>query len=102
DERVSGEARPADAVRVPERDRAAVDVQALVRNAELVAAVEHLDGERLVQLPQIDVADLVSGALQQARNGEPRADAHLVRLAAGDREAPEYPERRQIALLGEL
>ena len=61
----------------------------LLRDAELVAAVEHLDGERLVELPQADVVHLQARALQQARHREDRADAHLVGLAAGDREAAE-------------
>ena len=91
-------ARAAHAVGVADRDRAAVDVELLHRDAELVAAVEHLHGERLVQLPQADVVDLQAVALQAARNGEDRADAHLVGLAAGDREAAEDAQRLQAAL----
>ena len=45
------------AVRMADRDRAAVDVQLLGIDAELVAAVDHLHGERFVQLPQVDVVD---------------------------------------------
>src|SRR5262245_59372166 len=50
DQRVADEARAAHAVGVAERDRAAVDVEALVGNADVVAAIEHLYRERLVQL----------------------------------------------------
>ena len=54
------------AVRMADRDRAAVDVQPVVGNAEPVAAVDHLHGERFVQLPQIDVLDLHAGLLAAA------------------------------------
>src|ERR1700735_849499 len=50
-------ARAAEAIWVTDRDRAAVDVEALVRNAQRVAAVDRLDGERLVEFPQPDVVD---------------------------------------------
>ena len=43
--------------------------------------------------------DLQAGALQQPGHREHRADAHLVGLAAGDREAAEDAERLQVALL---
>src|SRR6266581_4543250 len=46
DERVAGEPRPGHAIGVAEGDRAAVDVQALVRDAEPVAAVNDLHRER--------------------------------------------------------
>jgi hypothetical protein len=51
DECVTDEACAAHAVRMTHRNRAAVDVQTLVRDAELVAAIEHLTGECLVQFP---------------------------------------------------
>src|SRR5436190_22179527 len=51
DERVPDQAGARDAVRMADRDRAAVHVEAVVRDAELVAAVDHLYRERLVQLP---------------------------------------------------
>src|SRR5258707_5236724 len=99
---VAGEPRSGHAVGVAEGDRAAVDVQALVRDAEPVAAVDHLHRERLVQLPQADVLHPQARARKQSRHREHRADAHFVRLAAGDREAAEDPERLQVALFGEL
>ena len=102
DQRVAGQALAADAVRVADRDRAAVDVEPVHRDAELVAAVEHLHREGLVQLPQVDVVDRQAQALEHLRHREHRADAHLVGLAAGDREAEEAAERLQAALLGEL
>src|SRR2546422_5900658 len=102
DERMAGEARARHTVGVTEGDRAAVDVQPLVRDAEPVAAVDHLHGERLVQFPQTNVFHFQPGAREQSRHGEHRADAHFVRLAAGYREAAENPKRSQVALFGEL
>ena len=90
----------AHAVGVADRDRAAVDVEPVVGNAELVAAVDHLHGKSLVQLPEADVLDLEPGALQQLRHRVDRADAHFVRFAAGDGEATEHPERREAAARG--
>src|SRR5690242_1058456 len=98
DERVADEARSGDAVGMAHRDRAAVHVEALVRDAELVAAVDHLHRERLVQLPQADVADLEAGALEQLRDRVHGPDAHFVGLAARDREAAVDAERLQAAL----
>ena len=84
-----------------DRDRAAVDVENVVRDAELVLAVEHLHREGLVELPQADVAHLEPEAIEQLRNREHRPDAHLVRLSAGDGHADIAAERFQPALLGE-
>src|SRR6185295_1849343 len=55
DQRVTGEALAADAVRMADRDRAAIDVEPVHRDAELVGAIEHLHRERLVEFPEIDV-----------------------------------------------
>jgi len=87
DQRVHGHARAAHAVRMTDRNRAAVDVEAIVRNAQRVAAVHGLHRERLVELPQSDVVDLEPVLLEQLRHRKHRTDAHLARLAAGDREA---------------
>src|SRR5271165_612909 len=102
DQRVAGEARAAHAVRVADRDRAAVDVELVVVDTELVAAVDHLHGEGLVELPEADVVHLEAVGLEELRNGEHRPDAHLVWIAAGDRDAAIDPERRQVALAREL
>src|SRR2546425_191058 len=102
DERVADHARAAHAVRMADGDGAAVDVQFLHRDSELVAAVDHLHGERLVQLPEIDLAHRDAGALQKARHGEDGPDPHLVRLAGGDGETAEDPERVQPAAFGQL
>src|SRR5688572_19433935 len=46
--------RPAAAERMAERDRAAIHVQPRATDRQLTEAGEHLDGERLVQLDQVD------------------------------------------------
>ncbi len=102
DQRMAGQARAAHAVGVADRDRAAVDVELVVVDAEPVAAVDHLHGEGLVQLPEADVVDLEAVRLEELRHGEHRADAHLVRIAAGDRDAAIDAERREVALAREL
>src|SRR5207237_8452755 len=79
-------------------NRAAVHVETIVGDAEPIAAVDHLHRERFVQLPQIHVVHLRSGPLQELRDGEHRADAHLGRLAAGDGESSEHAERLQTLL----
>ena len=55
---------PAHAEWMADRDGAAIDVEALVGNAEPVAAIEDLHGERLVELPEPDVLHREPGALQ--------------------------------------
>src|ERR1700716_4057778 len=102
DERVSGKTGTADPVGMTHGNGAAVDVQPLIGNAQLISAVEDLAGEGLVQFPQIDVADLVAGTLQEARYRINGTDAHLVGLAAGDGEAAEYPQRLETAPLRQL
>src|SRR5205085_1628855 len=57
DQGMSDEPRAAHAERMPDRDRAAVHVEPFLRNAEAVAAMEDLHGERLVELPEPDVVD---------------------------------------------
>ena len=84
-----------------DRNRAAVDVQSLHRNAQRIRAVQHLHRERFVEFPQADVVDAQARALQQFRHREYRADAHFVGLAAGHREAAEDAQRLQAALFGQ-
>src|SRR5471032_2699727 len=102
DQRVAGQARARHAIRVADGDRAAVDVQAVHRNAQLVGAVQHLHGERFVQFPQADVLDLQAGLFQQFRNCEHGTDAHLVRLATGHGEATEDAQRLQAFRFGDF
>src|SRR5688572_25553856 len=100
DQRVPGEASAGHAVGMAEGDGAAVHVQAVVRDADTVAAVDHLHRESLVQLPQIDVFHLLSGLLQELRYCEHGADAHFFRIAARGGEAAEDAQRFQVAPRG--
>src|SRR5947207_334815 len=95
DQRMTGKARSRHAIRMADRDGAAVDVESLVWNTDLVATVDHLHGECFIQFPQVDVVDLLAGVGKQLRNGEHGADTHFVRLAAGDGETAKDAHRRQ-------
>src|ERR1700677_3495787 len=53
----------AEPIRVSDRDRAAVNVQALVGDAERVPAVDGLHGEGFVELPQANIVDAETVAL---------------------------------------
>src|SRR5450631_1553146 len=79
-------------VRVADGDGSAVDVQLVRVDLEEVAAVHGLGGEGLVQLPQVDVLDLEVVLGEKLRDGEDRSDPHLVRCAAGDRDAAVRPQ----------
>src|ERR1700759_4059633 len=81
---------------------ATVDIQPLIGNSQGVAAVEHLNRKRLVELPQANVLELYSGALEQPRNRKHRADPHLVGLAPRDGKSPENPQGLDIASFREL
>ena len=87
-------------VRVTDGNGTAVDVELLHRDAQLVAAVDNLRGERFVQFPQIDVVHGQAVTLEQLRNRIDRADTHFVRLATGDAEAAEDTHRLDVLLLG--
>ncbi len=76
-EDVAGHAGARHAVGVADGDRPTGHVQAFIRNAEVVAAVEDLAGERLVQFPQADVVNAEPVLPQQLRNGEHGPDAHF-------------------------
>src|SRR5882672_9130168 len=90
---MTDEARTCHAIRVAYGNRAAIHVEAIVRDAETLRAVEDLNREGLVEFPQVDVGDGLAGAFQQLRDGEHRADTHFIRLASGHGEAAEDAER---------
>src|ERR1700744_4057679 len=102
DQCMSRQPRAAHAVRMTDRNRPAIDVQAFIGDSQFVAAVDHLNGEGFVQLPQVDIADFEPGALEKPRDREHRTDAHFVGLAAGDRKPSEYSHGLYVALLGKL
>ena len=76
-------------------NRAAIHVEALIRNSQPVRAIKYLDGESLVELPEVDIRNALAGTLQEFRNGEDRANTHLVGLASGDCESTEDSQRLQ-------
>ncbi len=84
-----------------DRDRAAVDVEAVVRDAERVAAVDRLHREGFVEFPQPDVVDREVVTREQFGDREDGADAHLARLAADDHHPAIEAERRDVARRGE-
>src|ERR1700724_2986061 len=96
------EACAADAIGMSYRKRAAVDVQALVRNAEAITAIQHLASECFIELPQIDIADSITGTVEQPRDRVNRTHAHFVGLATGHRKAAKQPQGVQAAPLGEF
>src|SRR5687768_12201567 len=64
-EQVTRKARARHSVGMTDGDRAAVDVELLGVEAELVTAIHGLRRERLVELDQIDVVLLDAGELQE-------------------------------------
>ena len=80
DQGVTHHAGAAHAVGMANRNSAAVHVQVLVRDAELIPAVENLNRESFVELPKVDVVHLETRAFQKFRHCIDRPDAHLVRL----------------------
>src|SRR5258708_27216982 len=73
---VAGEPRAGHAEGMADGDRTAVDIVLLGIDAELVARIEALAGEGLVELPNVDIVDLQAMTLQQFWHGVDRADAH--------------------------
>ena len=80
-----------------ERDRAAVDVQPIGIDRQLLQAGQHLRGERFVQLDEIDLVERQPGELQHFADRRHRPDAEALRLDAGGGEGDEPGERRQSA-----
>src|SRR5689334_15537996 len=85
--------------RVAERDRAAVHVEALLRDAELAVAREHLRREGLVELDEVVVVDREPVELLERAHGGHGADAHALRVDAGLRRGSDDRERLEAELL---
>src|SRR5216684_195069 len=94
---VAGQPRAGHPERVADGDRAAVDVVLVGIDAKLVTGIEALAGKSLVELPNIDIVDFKTMALQQLRHSEDRTDAHLVRLAARCRPGNKAAQRFKAA-----
>src|SRR5438270_2556515 len=71
---------------VPEGDGAAVGIELVVdADAELVAHGQHLGGERLVELDDVDIGDLHPGLGQDLAHGVDGTDAHDLGRTTGHR-----------------
>src|SRR5271166_4669714 len=80
-----------------ERDRAAVDVDALHRQFELAYAGERLRSERFVQFDEIDVVDAPAGASERFLRRGYRTESHAVGIHARDGGRHDARERAQAA-----
>ena len=58
-----GDARAGAADRMPEGDRAAVNVELRAIEAQVALARQHLRGERFVQLDEVDVVESDAGVV---------------------------------------
>jgi len=74
-------------------DRAAVDVEGLVADAEIVSTGQRLAREGFVQFDHIDGRHLEFRAQQCFLRRADRTDAHDVRRTAGDGHAHDAGER---------
>src|SRR5210317_1020968 len=81
-----------------DRNSTTVDIENAIRDAELVAAKEHLHGKGFIKLPEVDVIHRETVALEQLGHSEDGADAHLVGLATRNRGTSIDAERFQTAL----
>ena len=73
---------------MPDGNRPTIDVELFVGNAQAIAAIDHLDRECLIELPQSDILHGQVVSLKKLRHRENRADAHDVRIASGDGNPP--------------
>ena len=87
------QARAAGAERMAERDRAAVDVDLVAIEAQLLLAREILRRERLVDLDQVEIGERQPGALERLADRRRRAHAHQRRLDADRRPRHDAAER---------
>ena len=94
--------RAAHAERMAERDRAAVDVDLVAIEPELLLDREILAGERLVDLDQIDVVERQAGARQRLARRRRRTHAHQRRLDADRGPVDETAERLQAVAIDRL
>src|SRR4030095_15821928 len=83
-EQRAGDPRAGHPERVADRDRAAVDVQLLDRDAEVAVRRDDLRGGRLVDLHQGDVVDGHAGPLERLPGRLDRAQAHDLWRQRGD------------------
>ena len=84
--------------RMAQRDPAAVDVQPVSVELQLALAGDHLRGERLVDLDQVDIGEREPGRLEHLLRGRDRPDAHDL----GRHARPRHPDDagQRLASLG--
>src|SRR5437868_361444 len=92
-EQVGDDPRARRAERMAKGDRTPVDIRARAIEPELLLDRQVLGGERLVHLDQVVVGELAAGALERAPDRRGRADAHDLRVAAGDAPVDQAAER---------
>src|SRR5690606_15915572 len=97
EQNMSRQPRACHAERMPNGNRAAIDVQPLIRDAQPLLTVHSLRGEGLIELPQVDVLDLEAGTCQQPGNREHRADTHFIGFATRHRHSAEGTQCLQTA-----
>ena len=90
------------AVGVAHSDRAAVHIQTVGRDAQLIAAVQHLHRKGFVQLPQVNVLHCEAKTRQRFGHCVHRTNAHFVGLATSHSKTEETAQRLQASLLGQL
>src|SRR6516165_6550308 len=78
-------ARPRSPDGVPERDRAAIHVDAFFVKSEPLFTGEHLRGKGLIQLEKIDILERELGLLQHRLNRRNRSDEDVFRRHAAGR-----------------
>jgi hypothetical protein len=88
--------------RVAERDRAAVDVDAVLVDAEQPHRVQRDRGERLVDLPQIDVAGLQPGLVQRLARGRRRGGGQVGEVVGGLGVGDDLGQHRLVIPVGPL
>src|SRR5260221_1755490 len=94
--RLAGDARTGGAERVPERQGAAVDIGLGEIDAEIADAGERLRGKGFVELDDVDVLHRKAGALQRLLGRRDRTDPHDLGCAAGDGDALDARQNRQL------
>ena len=99
-ERRAEQHRAGRAERMAERDRAAVDVDPLGIDPEAADRLQRHRGEGLVDLPEVDVADLHAGLGERLARGRGRRGEHDHRLAADGRHGADARPRLQAVRVG--
>ena len=75
---------PGHAEGMPEGDRPSVDVELVPLDAQMAGGWDHLSGEGLVDLDQVDVADLHARPSEGLAAGLDRPEPHDLRIDPGD------------------